>query len=431
MKPGHRIALLLAVLLGVAASGVRAQILRSGEFRVNQETAGAQWLPKVATAADGRFVVVWHEGGDNLDDTTPIALKARLYDAAGKPRSGEILVALHKRPVLAGHAVAMAPDGRFVVVWGGGTENPALVFGRRYAADGRPLGPRFPLSQNTDPQEMPDVAMAADGSFVAAWSQWGVKEDPDNFEEIPIDVFVRRFGANGRPLGPEALAIGGYDEQSEPQVAIRPDGSFVVACNSYGGEASFYDVYARLFEKSGAPLGDEFQVNDGPHPDATQIDPSIAVAADGRFALTWTDWSGDYGRNPNLDGLTDDFTGVAIRVYAADGSPLGPGRPVNAYLRGPQAGAVVSPLQNGGFLTLWTSGADQDGDGFGIFGRVSGADGKPQGQELRVNLNQAGKQFTAALSIAPNGKGVAAWAGVDSDKSGVFARRIGKPRPGS
>ncbi len=423
----HRIVLLLALLLGLAASEIQAQALKSSELRINQRTAGAQWGADVATAADGRFVVVWQEGGDNLDYETPVPLKARLFDAAGKPRSGEILVALHKRPPIPGHAVAMAPDGRFVVVWGGGKENPNLVFGRRYAADGRPLGQRFPLARNSDHQEVPDVAMAADGSFVAAWGQGVEPEDPTDPHEVAVDVFFRRFGANGKPLGPEALALGGFEEQSEPRVAIRPDGSFIIACNDYGGESSFYDVDARLFDRSGVPLGEAFQVNDSPHQEVTQHGPSLAVAADGRFAITWTDWAGDQDRDPGLSWEDQNFTGVMIRFYAADGTPLGPGRSVNAFLPGEQGGAAVSALQTGGFLMLWTSGANQDGDGLGIFGRVFGADGKTRGRELRINLNRKGSQFGPALSVAPNGKGAAVWTGLDGDKYGVFARLIGKP----
>ena len=50
----HRIALLFSLLLCLAASDVRAQVLKKGEVRINQRTAGTQWLPDVATAADGR-----------------------------------------------------------------------------------------------------------------------------------------------------------------------------------------------------------------------------------------------------------------------------------------------------------------------------------------------------------------------------------------
>jgi hypothetical protein len=427
----HRIVLLLALVLCLAASGVRAQALKGGEFRVNQMTAGVQWGPDVATAADGRFVVVWQEGGDRADDPTPISLKARLFNAAGKPLGGEILVDRHKRPSQPGHAVAMAPDGRFVVVWGGGRENPSLVFGRRYAADGRPLGQRFPLAKNSNYQDSPDVAITADGSFVAVWVGTVEPKDPTDPGEVAVDVFFRRFGANGKPLGPEAVALGGYEEQSDPRVAIRQDGSFIVAGNDYGGESSFYDVDARIFASSGAPLGDSFQVNDGPNQELTQFGPNLAVAADGRFAITWTDWAGDVGRGPGLQWDKQDFTGVAIRFYAADGTPQGPGRSVNAFLPGEQFGASVSALQTGGFLMLWTSGAGQDGDGLGIFGRVFGADGRTRGREFRINLNKTGSQVGPVLSIAPNGKGAAVWSSPDGDRYGIVARLIGKPGQGS
>jgi hypothetical protein len=272
--------------------------------------------------------------------------------------------------------------------------------------------------------------MAADGSFVAAWTQGVEPEDPTDPHEVSVDVFFRRFGANGRPLGPEALAMGGYEEQSEPRVAIRPDGSFLIACNDYGGESSFYDVDAQLFSRSGAPLGDVFQVNDGPYVEVTQHGPSLAVAADGRFAVAWTDWAGDFNKDPSLQGV-EDYTGVAIRFFTADGTALGPGRSVNVSLRGQQTRAAVSALPNGGFLMLWMSGAGQDGDGFGIFGRVFGADGKTRGQEFRVNLNRTGSQVGPALSIAPNGKGAAVWSGPDGDGTGVFARLLGAPRKSS
>jgi hypothetical protein len=276
--------------------------------------------------------------------------------------------------------------------------------------------------------------MAADGSFVVAWDQRVEKEEPGNPYEIPIDVFFRRFNADGRPFGPEAVAIGGFDEQSRPKIAIQPDGSFIITCNDYNGEATFYDILARLFSRSGAPLGDEFQVNDSPYPEASQYGPSIAVARDGRFALAWTDRWGDYDRIPNPSTVPEpEYTSVVTRVYAADGTPLGPEHPVNVFVRGEQILGDIGALPTGGFLVLWTSWNGQDGDKSGIFGRVVGADGNPRGRELRVNINRTGDQYSPSpsLSIAPNGKGAVAWSSPDGDDLGVFSRLLGTPRQGS
>lgn len=425
----HRSVLLLTLCL-VASDGW-AQDPKGSELRINRRTAGTQRLPDVATAADGSFVVVWKQGDENQDLAKPIFVMARLFDAAGRPRSGEIRVASLKPHSFdlpaAGPAVAMAPDGRFVVVWGGGMEDPYLGFGRRFAADGRPLGPRFRLAGSAQQRE-PDVAMAPDGSFVAVWYRL---VEPTDKHEVPMDVFFRRFGPDGRPLGPETEAMGGYEEQSSPRVAMRPDGGFVVVCHEWG-EGQSYDVLARLFSRDGTPAGDEFTVNDSPNPYVEQVGPEVAVAADGRFAVVWSDRAADSVRDPNIhDNGNGDSYGVAVRFFAADGTALGPGRFVNAFLRGVQGDAVVTALQNGGFLVLWTSGAGQDGDGYGIFARVYGRDGKPRGREFRINLNRNGSQVAPAVAIAPNGKGAAAWAGPDGDGTGIFARLVGIPRQGS
>lgn len=419
----HRAVLLLTLCL--AASNLRAQDPKGSELRINPRTTGQQWLPAVAAAADGSFVVVWQVGGGTLDFTEPVFILARLFDATGRPRSGEIQVGRRTAANLGRSAVAMAPDGRFVVVWGSGPESSSIAFGRRFAADGSALGPRFRLDRSTERSQLsPDVAMAPDGSFVAAWTQWVEGDEPWS-----SDIFFRRFGPNGRPLGPAAVAISFGEEQTEPRVAMRPQGDFVIVSEYYGGESSFYDVMARRFSRSGTPIGDEFLVTDGPTWYVTQEGPDVAMAADGRFAIVWTDWAADSTRDPSL--ILEDSYGIGARFYGADGTPLGPEIFVNAFLPGIQTAAAITVLQNGGFLVLWASGAGQDGDGYGIFGRVYGADGTPRGREFRMNLNRTGSQSAPAVAVAPNGKGVAAWNGPDGDRNGVFARLIGIPRRGS
>jgi len=206
-----RAALLFALILCLApAAGLQAQNLSGGEIRVNQQTAGMQWVPKVATAADGRFVVVWNQTGE-------------------------------------------------------------------------------------------------DANFVTA----------------------RRFGADGRPLGPEAPAVAGTEEQSSGRVATA-NGRFVVVCQSYT-DGAFFSILARLFASSGAPLGEELTVSDDPY-QVSQFEPAVAMAADGRFAVTWTDQAGDFDRSPDFN----DLRGVMARFYAADGTPLGSQRHVNAFLLGSQ-----------------------------------------------------------------------------------------------
>jgi hypothetical protein len=375
----------------------------------------------VATAADGRFVAVWKEKG--RDAAHPGFVRARLFDAAGRPRSGAIGVGRVPPQAFGGRpAVAMAPGGRFVVVWDGDAEGHNRVFGRRFDAAGRPLGPPFRLGRTTGIEQYePDVAMASDGSFVAVWYQpdGGVTEGPTT------DVMFRRFDADGRPHGSEAVAIGGFEDQSVPRVALRPGGGFVVVCQVWMGEASFFDIEARLFSRTGVPLGDAFLVNDDSStPEVNQLGPAVAVAANGSFAVAWTDLGGDLERDPGLP--LEEYTGVAARFYAADGTPLGPSLQLNTFLPGVQEKPAVSALPNHGFLLLWTGGADQDGDAYGIFARVVGPDGQPRGEEeFVIPADPAGSQAFPAVSVAPNGRGIAAWAGSAGEGAAIFGRLLG------
>jgi hypothetical protein len=50
----------------LAVEATRGQVVPLGsEFRANSHTTGDQISPSVASAADGRFIAVWHSGGQD------------------------------------------------------------------------------------------------------------------------------------------------------------------------------------------------------------------------------------------------------------------------------------------------------------------------------------------------------------------------------
>src|SRR5688572_33056997 len=73
-------------------------------------------------------------------------------------------------------AVAMDPDGNFVVVWGAaeGAGDNYGIFARRFNAAGVAQGDEFRVNTHTpDFQNLPSIAMDADGDFVVAWNSYG------------------------------------------------------------------------------------------------------------------------------------------------------------------------------------------------------------------------------------------------------------------
>jgi hypothetical protein len=84
--------------------------------------------------------------------------------------------------------------------------------------------------------------MDADGDFAVAWTSYG-QDDP-----IGDGVYARRFNAAGVPQGGEvAVNMTTAGEQRLPSVAMDADGDFAVAWVSIGQDGSGYGVYARTF----------------------------------------------------------------------------------------------------------------------------------------------------------------------------------------
>ena len=145
--------------------------------------------------------------------------------------------------------VAIANDGSFVVVWGGfGPGDTFGVFGRRFDADGVPLGADFLINTVTTGGQVPaSVRTAPDGSFVVAW---------DDYTGTAYVPRARRFDAAGNPQG-GAFAVSGYTtgERLRPKVSIGSDGTFVIAWQNYPaeGDGDGYGIGARRFDAAGSP----------------------------------------------------------------------------------------------------------------------------------------------------------------------------------
>lgn len=119
----------------------------------------------------------------------------------------------------------MAADAdRFAVVWQNGQDlggvpetGGSRVVGRDFGASGSPQNPEVRLSRAEEGQQAhPQVAVEANGDFVAAWAE--VHDDG-------ADVKAARFSAQGSPLGPEMEMKTAGEDNVGVYVAAFPDGA--------------------------------------------------------------------------------------------------------------------------------------------------------------------------------------------------------------
>ena len=153
--------------------------------------------------------------------------------------------------------------------------------------------------------------------------------------------------------------------QGYPSVAALPDGGFVVTWNSRDQDGSKYGVFGQRYDATGAPAGNEFQVNT--HTTAYQYDPSVAALSDGGFVVTWNSYDA-------LDAQDGSASGIFGQRYDASGVPVGVEFQVNTHTNNSQFNSSVAALPDGGFVVTWQS-ENQDGGGSGIFAQRYDASG--------------------------------------------------------
>ena len=261
------------------------------EFRVNTATTGSQFVPAVAAAPAGDFVVVWM-GPDGSD----YGISGQRYSSAGAPVGSEFRVNTFTIAYQATATLAADPTGGFVVVWASdGQDGSAYgVFGQRYAATGAPLGPEFRVNTFTTGNQVgPEVGTDGAGNFVVVWQS--TLQDGDG-----AGVFGQRYAASGAPTGGEfRVNSTTTSDQMRPVVALDSSGNFVVAWQSAGQDGSASGVFGQRFDAAGAPLGGEFRVNTFVTDE--QNDPAVAAASAGQFVVVWSS-SGQDGSNYGVFG---------------------------------------------------------------------------------------------------------------------------------
>ncbi|HEY9420927.1 MAG TPA: hypothetical protein VIW92_05915 [Thermoanaerobaculia bacterium] len=365
-------------------------------------------FPHVATAANGDFAVVWESAGA----ASPYRVWMRRFAPNGKAKGRDVLVS---RPKGAGTnqtdaRIAMTPGGGFMVVWeSGNIAFHSAVFGRCFAASGKPLGPAFQLNAG-DParlQMSPEVAAAPDGSFVATWAS-----GPNPYGQ-EADIFVRRFAADGDPLGP-AFKVEPWSSiwQNHPRVAVSGNGDFLVAWVADLGSSSSYGVVAQRFDAEAGPLGGRFQATPSPGIFGHYNEFAMAMTEDGESLFVWI--NSIPGAPPNSSGLPP--YGILGQRVTADGRQDGGLLIFQEIPSNLEVAPAAVALPGGGYFVAWGTFLLPST----IFGQRLSGEGVLQGPALRINPLGAG--YHPALAVAPNGKGVVTWIASVRRRSAVLAR---------
>jgi len=421
---------LLALAVTVTGPGrpATAQVTPLGaEIQVNTYTAGSQSRPDVEWRANGEIVVVWESSGSLGDDNLGTSVQMRRLSSNGTPIGTELQVNTFTTGLQSTPRVGSADDGSFVVVFAGQSSDSdpySDILARRFAANGTALGNAFLVnSYTTQAQTAPAVAQRPNAGFTVVWTNPG-GYGPGNDSDAE-SVAMRRVSSSGTPQGSD-LQVNTYttDKQFLPAAAMDSGGDFIVVWQSNGSndsDTSQGSVRARRYSSAGTPVGASFQLNT--YTTGTQGQAAVAAAGDGSFVVVWPS-NGSTGGDSSL-------TSIQRRRFDASGTGLGSEMQVNQYTTGFQSVPDVAERDDGTFLVVWQSSNDNvDTSGWSVHGRLYSPTGTALGSAFLLASYTTGNQERPHVAFSPDGGHfVAVWdsvgsSGSDSDSHSTQLRRF-------
>jgi phosphoheptose isomerase len=316
------------------------------------------------------------------------------------------------------HTVVVADDGSYVVVWTGsktGVDDDGGIFFQRFDSTGTAVGSETLVNIGSTTGVQTAPATGMDADGNFVITWQSADADGEG-------IFARRFDASGNPVGGE-IAVNNVtvDEQTDPSIAVANDGSFVISWTGYAGSKT--DVFARQFNSDGTAKGNQFTVNTTTAQD--QNDSAVAIDDAGNFVVTWFDSGGK-----DIYARTFDASGAWITEFDFV---------VNSYTTDWQQRASVAMDADGNFVVTWQSWS-QEGEANipGVYARGFDVNGNETIVEFLVNETTAGYQWAPAISMDADGDFVITWQadpqiGDDNDGSGIYARQYeadGTPKTG-
>ena len=221
------------------------------------------------------------------------------------------------------------------------------------AAGVTPVGPALSFGTADAPAQFPTVAMRADGSFVVAWT-------------TGTAVMAQRYAAGGTPQG-AAIAI--YTAPSpnvvwdQPKLTMNAAGDFALAWHiEDSGNAAVGQVEARVYGADGTPLGAAFRFDDDAHPAVHfgfETSEALALDAADHVLGAWT------AAVPGKTGLLNAdrvALGLYVRRFTAAGAALdGAAQEIS------NGGKLLTELDSvsaavaddGHYLVSWSAGGEE------------------------------------------------------------------------
>ncbi|UCG46628.1 MAG: hypothetical protein JSU94_14105 [Phycisphaerales bacterium] len=285
------IGVLAAAFYVVFAAGAFAEVVFEPSVRVNDVSAGSQKIPSVAVDSAGVIYAVWNDARDNTarrvyfakstDDGGSFGQSVRVDDGPAKSTQ------LNPRITVDGSGVV------YVVWQDSRSGNWDIYFSRSTDGGASFSRPNVKVSDEEHFAKFwPAVAVDSEGSIYVVWQD--ARNGYDNY-----DIYFARSTDGGQTFGAN-VRVDDSDPnrsaQSYPSIAVDSGGNIYIAwTDDRRGDSDIY--FTKSVDGGVSFVAPNVRVDDTGSAASSQLEPSIAVGANGDVYVGWTDSRRNEGFN--------------------------------------------------------------------------------------------------------------------------------------
>ncbi len=380
MRRSSTITLILLSALVLARSGQAQPAPVGPELAVTAASAGSANSPQAAMAPDGRYLVVWSEERV-VNGVLDSDIRGRIFNREGSPIADSFRVNAATDGQEITPDVARLPGGTFVVVWNDLSKSNESIRFRLLDSSGSPLGAdRFAgFTTYGDGFEPAVAASDISGDFVVVWSSI-------SYEDTSY-VDGRSFTADGTPRFDDTFTISAF-RGVQPDVDVAPSGDFIVSwiSDSPVAPTSELGLVAKRYNAAGNPIGSTIQLDPN---GATSFD--TVLNDDGSVIVAW---QGNAGAPQARRFIGPTLTPTGAAIDLADSTAV--------------ANLSLAQMADTLFAT-WSEPGQGTAPQRNIAGRQLTTDLQLVGQPIQINTTSERSQERPALASNDAGRVIVAW----------------------
>ncbi|MCB0748628.1 MAG: T9SS type A sorting domain-containing protein, partial [Ignavibacteriae bacterium] len=218
-------------------------------------------------------------------------------------------------------------------------------------------------------------------------------------------IYAQRFNYLMEKIGSEFLVNTTTQfSQAKPVVKYYNDGRFIITWESWNEAEKGYNLFAKVYDKDGNVLKDEFLINS--YTDNYQWFADISISSKNIIDLVWCSWEQD-----GYDG------GIYLRSFDENYNPIGEEILVNSSTEFYQWLPKIKRFEDDKKVIVWSSW-NLDGSREGVYYKIFNDQNKPITLDARLNETTESYQWEPNIITLPTNEILAVWSswnGVSDD----------------